>query len=434
MGNIGGKYQPMASLLGAGGWSGITYSWDSYFPQVAALNEGQTQLIEDGFNKIIDEITQTPEPFINFGYDQKCYEGAGRYASELHETAAGPATILLIAQFANRFKSTQYQRDTLFPIIKKYTLAQKRGFFADSKGYYKPTEYTYNGQLYKLRSLESDRKGYWFTDLALAYQALFSDVAQMAEAINDADTSILALKQIANKMYIPQTPTCYRMFDNDNFQNIPKNGWEHSAYNYPTAVIATYPFGNLLSDKKLIHTIDTMYKFMTNKTQLINWGGYPLVAVLAAQRLGRTDLVAKMLSDTNIYPISKKVSVKTGNSVEDNDSFLMSFAALQVLLQETFMWVKADTAFVLPIGNFLGNPLSATDLAGPKQTSLSFKINRNQVEVNIKFQKKAKIYVLLPNNRFGIENENKVKAKKIQKNMVELQGEAYETLKLRAKI
>jgi len=339
-GNVRGRWLPMAGMWGSGGWSGTSYAWDSFHPFYSLLTHGHASRTEPALHKIIDDILRTKHAFINFAYDTICNGGSGRYSNELHDSPAGPATLWLIKQLA-----IQQHDDTLYKkwqmVMYLYSLEAILQLKSTKNGYQKDSIYWSEGRKYIVRSLESDRRPGWYTDVAFAYQWLLKTTSMVCKNNSRFDAEIVRrCRQISDSMYIPQDEKYYHLFKGDHFPDVPSNGWEKKKWNYHNAVAGIFPFEIANFDQKMKTSL--MYPYLSKKEDRIDWGGYPLLSILAAQRLGLNQNVESLLYQKDFLYYGNKVNLETGNTIEDNNSFLMSYAAIPEMLMES-MCVERDS-------------------------------------------------------------------------------------------
>jgi hypothetical protein len=336
IGNTGGNYPVMgASLLGGCGWSGTSYVFDSYMAYHFLLRSGHHDRIKNIFHKILEDIRQSEIKFVGFSFDDNPTVGSGRYRNERHESAACPMLFYLMLQYGRMTNNHSFIKDELYPVMKEICVYFTESLKLINGTYRKHPEYVYEDHSFILRSLESDRRRRWFTDLAIAYKYLLLQKVELGRTlVHDADHQTLdRLVTITSKIYIPQTEDFYQMYAGDRFPHTPRDGWCRNQWNFHTACLGAYPFGNLLDDPKCMRSVQYPY-YGGRNGWCTSGGGYPVITHFAAARLGLLDFLEKLLYDTSAVAYSNKVNVHTGNSISDTDNFLMAHTAFSSLVQE----------------------------------------------------------------------------------------------------
>lgn len=342
-GNVAGKYYPMgASYLGGAGWSGASYAYDGSFALSVLLRTGSFQRVKVILEKLANDILNSKTKFINFAFDENCTEGCGRYDNELHETSVFLFPLYLMLQYGKINNDKDFINNKVYPVMKQMSQFLMESLIMKDGLYSKDTEYTYNGQTFILRSIESDRRRQWFTDLAISYKDLLLKTIEVGKTIvNDPDTETLdKLHETAQKIYIPQTPLYYQMFANDSFPETPANGWGQMRWNFHNASVGAYPSTILLGDEKLERTLKYVYEEGKKETYL--WGSYPMIKYLASLRLRMLQFTEISFYDPNWQYYLKKVDANTGNSLSDNDNFLMALTILATICQEFMIDIHDD--------------------------------------------------------------------------------------------
>jgi hypothetical protein len=342
-GNVAGKYYPMgASYLGGAGWSGASYAYDGSFALSVLLRTGNFERVKGILDKMADDILNSKTKFINFAFDENCTEGCGRYSNELHETSVFLFPIYLMLQYGRMNNDLDFITNKVYPVMKQMSLFLMGSMIMKDGFYSKDTEYAFNDQTFILRSIESDRMRQWFTDLAISYKDLLLKTIEVGKIIvNDKDIETLdKLYNCAQKIYIPQTPLYYQMFANDNFPETPKDGWGGCRWNFHNASVGAYPSTILLGDEKLERTLKYIYEEGKKETHL--WGSYSMISYLASLRLRMLQFTETSFYDPDWQYYLKKVDASTGNSLSDNDNFLMALTILATICQEFMIDIHDD--------------------------------------------------------------------------------------------
>jgi hypothetical protein len=336
IGNTGGEYPIMgASMLGGSGYSGTSYVYDSYMAYCYLLRSGHHDRFEKIFQKILNDISLSNTKFVGFSFDDNPTVGSGRYNYERHECATAPMLFYLMLQYGRLTNNDTFIKDQLYPVMKDVCVYFTKSLKLVDGQYQKDGEYEFEGKTFILRSIESDRRRRWFTDLAISFNYLLLETVELGRTfVNDTDHETLdQLEAIANKIYIPQNEDYYQMFAGDNFPNTPADGWGKKQWNFHTACVGAYPFGNLLDDPKCSRSVQYPY-YEGRSGWALEGGGYPVITHFAAARLGLVDFLERLLYDTTAVAYSNKLNVHTGNSIQDNSNFLMAHTAFGSLIQE----------------------------------------------------------------------------------------------------
>jgi hypothetical protein len=208
-----------ASYLGGAGWSGASYTYDASFALSILLRIGNFERIKGILNKMADDILNSETKLINFAFDENCTEGCGRYNNELHETSGFLFPLYLMMQYGKMSNDSDFLTNKVYPIMKQMSQFLAASFELKDGLYSKDKEYHFENNTYILRSIESDRRRQWFTDLAIAYKDLLLKTVKVCNiSVNDPEYKVMnKLADLAQKIYIPQTPLYYQMFAGDNF-------------------------------------------------------------------------------------------------------------------------------------------------------------------------------------------------------------------------
>jgi len=343
--SVSGKYYPMgASFLGGAGWSGASYTYDGSFALSALLRTNNPERIEPVLNKLIIDILQSNRKFINFAFDENCTEGCGRYNNELHETAAMGFPLYLMLQYGKMRHDQEFLVHKVYPVFKQMSLYLAESLKLKDNLYYKDPEYVRDGDTFIMRSIESDRRRRWFTDLAIFYKDLLLQTVEIGKNIaGEKDTAMLdKLTDTADKIFIPQTPEYYQMYAGDNFPDTPKDGWGHMRWSFHTASVGAYPGSLLMGDKKCENSLKYIYG-EGRKDLYTQCGAYPFIHHLASLRLRMLDFAEKCFYDTSFIYYGQKLNLATGNSILDTDNFLMSFTALATIIHEMLLDIHDET-------------------------------------------------------------------------------------------
>ena len=342
-GNVAGEYYPMgASYLGGAGWSGASYAYDGSFALSVLLRTGNFLRVKGILDKMANDILNSNTKLINFAFDENCTEGCGRYNNELHETSVFIFPLYLMLQYGKMNNDKDFISNKVYPVMKQMSQFLMESMIMKDGFYSKDTEYTYNDLSFILRSIESDRRRQWFTDLAISYKDLLLKTIEVGKTIvNDPDIETLdKLFNIVQKIYVPQTPLYYQMFANDSFPETPSNGWGRMRWNFHNASVGAYPSTVLLGDEKLERTLKYIYEEGKKETYL--WGSYPMIQYLASLRLRMLQFTETSFYDPDWQYYLKKVDANTGNSLSDNDNFLMALTILATICQEFMIDIHDD--------------------------------------------------------------------------------------------
>jgi hypothetical protein len=344
-GHIGGRELPGAGLLGSGGWSGATYAWDSLHTFLPLLRFGHGARLRPAQDKLLGDLAASARPFINFAWDQRCDGGCGRYDDERHETAAGIAQMWAMLHAADLAGDDAWRARHVIPQLMRLARSLRDGLERDGEVWRKPPTYTdAAGQHIILRSVESDRRPAWYSDLAFALRWIFAEAAASGGA--DAAEST-ALRALADAIDVPRAGDHYSFWRGDGFPDVPWNGWGKKRWNHHPALVGAWPFGVGLGDAAVARSLMFPPRQPPENADL--HGGYPLVQCLAAARLGLGAGLAELLDRTGAWcGLGGKLDVARHVSISDNDSFLMSYTMWPLIAAEAALGVHDGRVALLP--------------------------------------------------------------------------------------
>jgi hypothetical protein len=304
------------------------------------LRYGHADRVRPAQDKIIDDLLTAERPFINFAWDRRCDGGAGRYQDQLEESSPGMAVTTGFEMAARLTGDEKWLAERVTPAVLRLAEAETEGLTEHPEGLRKsPKWQRSDGREISIRSVESDRGREWFSDTALALKGLLL----MADRLGRGDR----FKQIAGRIDVPQAGDCYAFWHGDGFPNIPRNGWDQKRWNFHPACVAAWPFTVGLGDARVARSL--RFPHTQPLADLSTTGGYPMVQCLAAARLGMSEFLGYLVTQTGagLNPLAK-VDVARCVTVTDNDSFLPSFAVWPLLVAEMLLGVHDDVLRLLP--------------------------------------------------------------------------------------